>query len=352
MSDLTTASESLAIAETDEFADIPIDSKFAPPRPDGSRPHLLYGCMGLGGSWSDPEYTIDDIDIAWAALHAAASIGITELDLADIYSCGKSERIVGEVLSRDRELRAHFSIQTKCGILLPLDGAVTRYNLSRDYISAALDASLARLGVDRVDTLLLHRPDPLMNPASALDAIDEALDEGKIHAWGVSNMGPQLISLFSRAATPPRINQLELSLDARGFVESAMNVPSTSRAGSAYPGGTVEYCMDRGIDVQARSPLAHGRFTAPAGSAIGKNREADDAAVARYIRDLAAIHMTTPETIALWWLTAHPAQIRPVIGTTNSDRILACGDANQLESKLTRDEWYTLLTLARGANCP
>ena len=74
--------------------------------------------------------------------------------------------------------------------------------------------------------------------------------KGKIRTWGVSNMGPQLISLFSRAATPPRINQLELSLDARGFVESAMNVPSTSRAGSAYPGGTVEYCMDRGIDVQ------------------------------------------------------------------------------------------------------
>ncbi len=352
MSDLTTASGTIAITETDEFSDIPAASKLAPPRPDGSRPHLLYGCMGLGGAWSDPEYTTEDIDVTWEALHAAASIGITELDLADIYSCGKSERIVGEVLSRDAELRKHFSIQTKCGILLPLEGAVTRYDLSRDYISAALDASLARLGVDRIDTLLLHRPDPLMNPESALDAIDEALAEGKIRSWGVSNMGPRLMELLVGAATPLTINQLELSLQARGFVESAMNVPSTSRAGSAYPVGTVEYCVARGIDVQAWSPLAHGRFTAPASSAIGKNRNPDEAATARYIRDLAAIHMVTPETIALWWLTAHPAQIRPVIGTTNPDRILACGDANQLESKLTRDEWYTLLTLARGANCP
>ncbi|MFT0847279.1 aldo/keto reductase [Actinomycetaceae bacterium L2_0104] len=352
MNDLTTASDSVAETETDETADIPTDSKLAPPRPDGNRPRLLYGCMGLGGSWTDPDYTPADIDTAWEALHAAASIGITELDLADIYTSGKSERIVGEVLSRDPDLRAHFSIQTKCGILLPLEGAVTRYDLSPAYIASALEASLERLGVDHIDTLLLHRPDPLMNPTDTVRALDSALEEGKIRHWGVSNMGPYQMDSLAGGSERLRVDQLELSLGARRFVESAMNVKSSARAGSAYPDGTVEYCLNRGIEVQAWSPLAQGRYTASPSSPIAKNRTQDEAATARFIGDLAKARGTTRETVALWWLTMHPAGIRPVIGTTNPQRIGACEDANRLDSRLSREDWYTLLTLARGENCP
>ena len=368
MNDLTTASDHFAETTTDEIAGIPADSKLAPPGPDGDRPRLLYGCMGLGGSWTDPDYTPADVETAWEALHTAASIGITELDVADIYTCGKSEQIVGEILSRDAQLRAHFSIQTKCGILLPLEGAVTRYDLGAAYITSAIDASLERLGVECIDTLLLHRPDPLMNPAETVQALSAALGEGKIRHWGVSNMGPRLMDSLAGAAagvdtgagagvnpsagTGPRVNQLELSLGARRFVESAMNVRSSARAGSAYPEETVEYCMIHGIDVQAWSPLAQGRYTAPPSSPIATNRTPEEASAARYISDLAKAHGTSRETIALWWLTMHPARIRPVVGTTNPTRIRACADANQMDSRLTRDEWYTLLTLARGENCP
>ncbi len=98
MSDLTTASGTIAITETDEFSDIPAASKLAPPRPDGSRPHLLYGCMGLGGAWSDPEYTTEDIDVAWEALHAAASIGTTNPDR--ILACGDANQLESK-LTRD-----------------------------------------------------------------------------------------------------------------------------------------------------------------------------------------------------------------------------------------------------------
>ena len=359
MNNLTTASDSVAETETDDIADIPADSKLAPPKPDSDRPHLLYGCMGLGGSWTDPDFTPADIETAWEALRAAASIGIKELDLADIYTGGKSERIVGEVLSRDPDLRAHFSVQTKCGILLPLEGAVTRYNLSASHIAAAIDASLERLGIDQIDSLLLHRPDPLMDSAAAAEALSAALDEGKIRSGGVSNMGPHQMEALtgqmdSITGTSNRLraNQLELSLGARRFVESAMNVKSSARAGSAYPDGTVEYCITHDIDVQAWSSLAQGRYTASPRSAIAKNRTTDEAATAGFISDLARTHGTTRETIALWWLTMHPARIRPVIGTTNPERIRACADANQVDSQLSRDDWYTLLTLARGENCP
>lgn len=308
-------------------------------------PHVIFGTMGLGGTWADPAYGAAEIDVAWEALSAAAEIGIAVVDTADIYRRGSSEQIIGEVFARDPELRQAFTVQTKCGIRTPATGNVTRYNLSGDYIRSAIDLAIERLGGTPIDTLLLHRPDPLIRPAEAAAALREAMDDGKIRAWGVSNMSRWQIEPLADVLGAPAANQLELSLQARGFVEMAMNVPGEAQDGSNYPVGTVEYCASQGTEVQAWSPLARGRYS-------GSGTTPEDAAVEEMVRELAERHGTTPETILLWWLTHHPANIKPVIGTTNPERIRACRDANLQDSQLTRDEWYELLTVARGRNCP
>lgn len=316
------------------------------------RARLVYGCMGLGtpggGSAVDPA----EIDRTWEALQAAVSIGITDIDTADIYRSGGSERVIGEVLRRDESLRSVVHLQTKCGVLLPdAAGTVGHYDLSRAHIRGAIEAALERLQVERIDTLLLHRPDPLADPDEVASALADALEEGLISRWGVSNMGPWQIEHLATAPGRPAVDQLELSLHARGFVESAMNAADPGRPGSRYPAGTVEYCADHGIEVQAWSPLARGRYTgAPAPA--GRSSSPEEVRTAALVGELAEAHATTPETIVLWWLTAHPAGVRPVIGTTNPDRIRACADANTSPSGLSRVEWYALLTAARGHDVP
>lgn len=308
-------------------------------------PHLIYGAMGLGGAWDDPAFGTEQIDIAWAALTAAAEIGIRVIDTADIYRQGSSEQVIGEVLRRDPELRKAFTVQTKCGIRFPLEGNVVRYNLSGDYIRSAIDQAVDRLGGTPIDTMLLHRPDPLIRPDDAAAALREAIDDGKIRTWGVSNMSRWQIEPLADRLGAPAVNQLELSLYARGFVEMAMNVPLTAQDGSNYPVGTVEYCASQGTEIQAWAPLAKGRYS-------GADLDAADGEASALVAELAAKYETSSETIVLWWLTHHPADIKPVIGTTSPERIRGCRDANLSDSRLTRDEWYRLLTSARGRLCP
>ena len=319
----------------------------------GNEPRVIYGTMGLGGSWSDPTFGSEQIDQAHAALSAAAEAGVRVIDTADIYRVGSSEQIVGEVLRRDARLRECFTVQTKVGIIARVKpGDITRYNLSGGYIRAAIDASLERLGGVPIDTLLLHRPDPLAHPEDTGAAIAEAMSDGKILRWGVSNMSPRQIKPLAAILGVPAVNQLELSLSARGFVENTINVPFEGQPGSNYAVGTVAYSADHGSEVQAWSPLSRGRYLTASSEQLGFNLTQADRDTREYVRELADKYQTTGESVLLWWLTAHPAGIRPVVGTSTPERILACRDANLQDSPLTRDEWYTLLTRARGESCP
>lgn len=289
--------------------------------------------MGLGGSWDTPSYVKDDIDTAHVALAHAQSLGIDLIDTADIYRRGASEAVIGEVFSRDEDLAQHFKVQTKCSILLPDEQhAHTRYNSSGDYVREAIEKSADKLG-RAPEIMLLHRADPLMDVRDTGFAIKAALDAGTIGDWGVSNFSAwQIERLADHVGSYPVVNQLELSLRARGFVEAAMNVAFESRPGSHYTPGTVEYCHDHGIQVQAWSPLAGGAL-----------------ADSRKLSDIAAIHGTTPAVIALWWLTCQG--IVPVVGTTNPAHIDALAQAMQAP-RLSREQWYELLSEARGMDCP
>lgn len=310
---------------------------------------LIYGCMGLGGSWAAEPYSSADVDEAAAAVDAALEAGITLFDHADIYRNGKAEAVFGEVLAGTPGLRAKIRLQTKCGIRLNEHGLQTHYDLSGGSILARVNDSLDRLRTDYVDVLILHRPDPLMDPAEVASAVGQLMAEGKVRAVGVSNMsGPQIEMLQDRLETPVVANQLEMSLLARAWLESTVLVNHAEGTDYSFPHGTLEHCVRKGITLQAYSPLARGLYTGAPAPVPSAAEEATTALVAA----MAAEKRTTVEAVLLGWLMRHPAGIAPVIGTAHPDRIRSCADAAGVAAAMTRIEWYRLWVTARGSNIP
>ncbi|SDT49628.1 Predicted oxidoreductase [Pseudarthrobacter equi] len=310
---------------------------------------LIYGCMGLGGSWTDEPHGPGHVDEAAAAVQAALDAGITLFDHADIYRSGKSEAVFGEVLASTPGLRGRIRLQTKCGIRLNERGLQTHYDLSRDAILERVNASLARLRTDYVDILLLHRPDPLADPAEVASAVGQLMAEGKVRQLGVSNMSAaQIEVLQDRLETPVVANQLEMSLLKRAWLESQVLVNHAEHLDYSFPHGTLEYCTRNNITLQAYGSLARGLYT----GADSDSPTSSQAATADLVAELAAEHGTSGESVLLGWLMKHPAGIAPVIGTVNPGRIRACADAARVAKALTRADWYRLWVTARASNIP
>ncbi|AIY00359.1 putative oxidoreductase [Arthrobacter sp. PAMC 25486] len=303
--------------------------------------------MGLGGSWDDAPYGAAEVDQAAEAIEAARHAGITLFDHADIYRKGKSEQVFGDVLAATPGLREQLLIQTKCGIRQAGDGLPGRYDLSAGHLLASVNGSLQRLRTDYVDVLLLHRPDPLMDPGEVAGAVNRLMGEGKIRALGVSNMSAaQITHLQDRLETPVVANQLDMSLGRRAWVESTVLVNQDSEHPAGFPHGTLEHAAAHGIELQAYGSLAKGRYSGnPTGAAA-------DSATAGLVQALAQGWNTTAEAVVLGWLMRHPARISPVIGTTSPARIAACADAPRIAAEMSREAWYALWTQARGAALP
>ncbi|OWQ90531.1 aldo/keto reductase [Roseateles aquatilis] len=309
---------------------------------------LAYGCMGLGGRWDHAPWTDSDVDHAQAAVEAALDIGITLFDHADIYTFGKAESVFGALFRRQPSLRERIVLQSKCGIRFATDSHPKCYDLSGGYIVEAVEASLRRLGTERLDILLLHRPDPLMAPDEIAEAFQRLRTQGKVGHLGVSNMNAGQMAWLGRALDQPLVaNQLELGLGHLEPIDAGtcFNDPqAATRPGALAWAGTMEHCQQHGIQIQAWSSLARGRF-----SGDTAQTSADEPARA-LVHQLARHHGVSAEGIVLAWLMKHPARIQPVIGTSNPDRIRACGDAMRVT--LNRGEWYSLYETARGVPLP
>ncbi len=307
---------------------------------------VLYGCMGLGGSWEPGAYGPADIDEAEAVVEAALDSGITGFDHADIYRHGKAEAVFGEVLTRTPGLRERITLQTKCGIRLAGRDGPGRYDLRGQSIVQRVEESLTRLRTDVIDVLLLHRPDPLADADEVAAALMSLHRQGLVRHVGVSNMGAaQIAHLQARLEVPLVANQLEMSLHRRDWVEAGVLLNTGASTANGFPFGTLEHCRDHGVRLQAWGALAQGRFT-------GRQQTPAESATAELLADLARAKGTTPETVLLWWLARHPAGIAPVIGTARPDRIRACRDAALREPDLTHEEWYRLWVTARGIPLP
>jgi len=304
---------------------------------------LVYGCMALGGDWGGGPITEADIAHAHAAVEAALDIGIKLFDHADIYRRGKAEAVFGELLKRDPGLRSKVRLQSKCGIRFADDANPGRYDLSAGYIEESVNGILKRLAVERIDILLLHRPDALMEPGEIARAFGRLKAAGKVGHLGVSNMHAGQMRWLQMALPEPLVaNQLELSLAKLDAIEvgTTFNDPQAStRPGCVAWAGTLEYAQRHGVQLQAWGSLAQGRFNDPAASPAAKA-----------VHEIAEAHSTTANAVLLAWLLRHPAGIQPVIGSGNAERIRACGDAPKIQ--LSRDEWYRLYVAARGQALP
>lgn len=141
-------------------------------------------------------------------LDSAHNAGVTFFDNADIYGDGESEKIFGAALKDASFSRDDVLVQTKVGIF-----PGKRYDFSKEHILEAVDASLERLQLDYVDTLLLHRPDPLMEPDDIAEAFLTLQNSGKVRQFGVSNFNPMQVE-FLQQAVPQKLiaNQLQLSI--------------------------------------------------------------------------------------------------------------------------------------------
>jgi predicted oxidoreductase len=313
---------------------------------------LAYGCMGLGGGWGPEPLAEDTVRSAVVAIRTALDVGINFFDHADIYGRGKSEEAFARIWSEVPHLRGRILLQSKCGIRFagdPDPGAPGRYDFSYAHILQAVEGSLRRLTSDHLDVLLLHRPDPLVEPDEVARAFHELESSGKVRYFGVSNHTPGQIELLRASVDQPLVfNQVELNVLHANLIDEGVSFnQNLSGRTSTWTASTLEYCRLREITLQAWSPMARGALT---GHPINGAEGGQATAAAQVVAELAVAHGVSPEAIPLAWLLRHPAGIQPVIGTTRPEHIEAACQADGVE--LTREEWYRLFAAGRGASVP
>ena len=320
------------------------------PQTDLRVSQILYGCMQIGGTWDKSPLSDASVKDAIKIVQVALDEGINFFDHADIYCLGKSEEAFSAIWEEVPHLREKIVLQTKCGIRFagdPQENSPARYDFSYEHILNSVEGSLHRLRTDYVDILLLHRPDPLVEPEEVARAFDQLHQAGKVRFFGVSNHTAAQIALLKRYLNQPLVvNQIELNLVHNHVMNGGVVFNQDQPEHPVRAEGTFEYCRLHDITIQAWSPLALGMVS---------GRPVDDpesviAKVAELVREMAEEKGCSPEAILIAWLLRLPGQVQPVIGTTKLDRIRASCQASHLA--LSREEWYRLFTAGRGAPLP
>jgi predicted oxidoreductase len=312
-----------------------------------SASRIALGCMHFGGPMTATSVGEEQLDRARLAFDTAYEQGIRFFDVADIYGRGKAEQVLGQIVRERPGIRDQIILQTKCGIRLEDERGFNQYDFSYEHIMEAVDGSLSRLGLPSVDILLLHRPDPLVEPEEVAEAFYKLRAAGKVRWFGVSNMSAaQMRFLQSSFDEPLIVNQLELNLLHTGFVDAEIHVNQAESTKDAFPEGSMEYFREKQVQIQAWGPLAQGRLS-------GGSLEGEPESVrrtAKLVEEMAQSKGTSREAIVLAWLMRHPAGIQPVVGTMNPERIRASVQATQVT--LTREEWYQLYEVSTGHALP
>ncbi|GAY72170.1 aldo/keto reductase [Lentilactobacillus kosonis] len=275
------------------------------------------------------------------AINAAVDAGINYIDSADIYGDGQSETKFKEALKQSKVNRDDLFIQSKGGIILDPershDGLVfgARYDFSKQHIIDSVDGILSRLGIDYLDSFLLHRPDPLMEEADVAGAFDTLQREGKVRHFGVSNFNPQQVELVqSWVSQRLTINQLQFNVVHSGMVTSGMHTNMIDDGSIDHDGGILEYSRRKHMTIQAWSPFNYGLFD---GMYINdpKYPELNDK-----LQELAEKYGVSKNAIATAWIVRHPAHIQVLLGTMNPEHITDSAKGADIE--LTNQEWYDL----------
>lgn len=285
---------------------------------DLSLSRLVYGMWRIG----------DDTDTSPAHVQAKIELcleqGITTIDQADIYGGYTAEAVFGGALRAAPHLRDRIEIITKCGIVAPAGrhaaSRVKHYDTTNAHITASVEASLRDMATDHIDLLLVHRPDPLIDPEETGSTLDALVASGKVGAVGVSNFRPWDFTLLQSAMqTPLATNQIEMSLVAP----------------QAFTNGDLAFLQERKIPPMAWSPLGGGTLFSKANSDLTAALE-----------KIGGEFGSDAGAAAIAWLLRHPARIVPVLGTNNLDRIGKIAEAAKID--IDRQTWFELYTLATG----
>ena len=303
---------------------------FTLPNTEIVAPNVILGLMRI------PDKTDDEVQ---ELMRTARDAGIDFVDHADVYGndLHGCERRWAEAMQLSPSERDAITIQTKTGIV----GDGPYFDFSYDHIMESVNGSLGALQTDRIDILLLHRPDALVEPEEVAQAFDELEAAGKVRAFGVSNHTPRQIDLLKRYVRQPIVaNQLQLSITHAPIVTQgvAANMLAEQQSVTLDGGGIVDYCRLNDITIQAWSPFQAGFFT---GVFLGSDEYPELNAI---IDRLAAQYDVPPIAIATAWITRHPAQMQVVLGTTSPERV--AGAALGSDLPLTRAEWYELFRAA------
>ena len=274
-------------------------------------------------------------------VETALSVGINAFDLADIYGRGRCEELLGLVLKNRPDLREKMWIQSKCGIRIE---EFTYFDFSKDYIIKSVDGILQRLKIDHLDSLLLHRPDALMESDQVAEAFDLLYKQGKVRDFGVSNQNPMMMELLKKDVKQPlAVNQLQLSAAFTPGFESGFHVNMEDSQAAMRDGSIFEYCKLHDVVIQAWSVLQFGYFK---GNFVGNEKFQ---ALNQVLDRLAIKYGVTSSTIAISWILRYPAKMQAVVGTTNPKHLREVSQAANFS--LTRKEWYEIY-LAAGNNLP
>ena len=274
-------------------------------------------------------------------VETALSVGINAFDLADIYGRGRCEELLGLVLKNRPDLREKMWIQSKCGIRIE---EFTYFDFSKDYIIKSVDGILQRLKIDHLDSLLLHRPDALMESDQVAEAFDLLYKQGKVRDFGVSNQNPMMMELLKKDVKQPlAVNQLQLSAAFTPGFESGFHVNMEDSQAAMRDGSIFEYCKLNDIVIQAWSVLQFGYFK---GNFVGNEKFQ---ALNQVLDRLAFKYGVTPSTIAISWILRYPAKMQAVVGTKNPKHLIEASQATNFN--LTRKEWYEIY-IAAGNDLP
>ncbi|MEM1257057.1 MAG: aldo/keto reductase [Bacteroidota bacterium] len=258
-------------------------------------------------------------------MNQCVEMGITTFDHADIYGGYENETDFGAAFFESGIPRERIQLISKCGIQMiqGRNNKVKHYQYDANYIVWSAEQSLNKLKTEYLDLFLLHRPSPLMVPDEVAKAVEKLKKDGKINKFGVSNFTPSQIALLETAVDVEG-NQVEYSLTHVEPMED----------------GTFDDCISNNRMAMAWSPL--GSFFRDGNEQKRRISEALKGLVKKYNAD--------ESQLLLAFILKHPVGVRPVVGTTNKDRLSASLEAAQLDMEL--QDWFVLLEASQGSEVP
>lgn len=278
---------------------------------------IIIGCMSWG-KWGKQFSTKEQIDMIQFCLENGNSF----FDHADLYGDYTTESEFGKALQEGNFKRDDLHIITKCGIQNPgqtRNNYVKHYNYAKDYIIWSAEQSLKNLKTDYLDTFLLHRPSPLMNPSEIAEAINQLKESGKIKNFGVSNFTPSQVDLLNEKINVS-VNQIEFSLTQNAAMSNC----------------SLDQMQLKGIQPMSWSPLG----------SVFKEDNSQTNRIKVVLKKLSEKYNASEDTLLLAWILKHPSKVSPVIGTTNKQRIQQANFA--LTINLELEDWFLLWEASRG----